>query len=191
VFHRSEPLAVPSRHRTSAAASYHVGLDTMMGRRSRRRPDEVTIDGFLLLDTGEYELVVAHVPLEVFWRMKALDVVGHVRTANQARAARPRPYPHVGSVWLVDGDLEAPAPGSGGTSTSLSADECDLQLEPPALGDGAPTKDEPKATETAERIFRLRVHAVHCLDRVALEASGPRTIETFDVRDMLPKLSDD
>ena len=61
----------------------------MMGRRSRHRPEEVAIDGFLLLDTGEYELVTALLPLDVFWKMKALDILGQVRTANRARAARP------------------------------------------------------------------------------------------------------
>ena len=91
-----------------AAISYHVALDTMMGRRSRLRPEDVVIDGFLLLDTGEYELVTAHVPLDVFWKMKALDIVGHVRSTNRARAAHPRSRPQVGSVWLVDADLEAP-----------------------------------------------------------------------------------
>ncbi len=75
----------------------------MMGRRSRHRPDEVAIDGFLLLDTGDYELVTALVPLDVFWKMKALDILGHVRTENRARAARLRANPQVGSVWSVDG----------------------------------------------------------------------------------------
>jgi hypothetical protein len=46
VIHPSEPHPAPQ-------ASYHVGLDTMMGRRSRHRPEEVAIDGFLLLDTGD------------------------------------------------------------------------------------------------------------------------------------------
>ena len=90
------------------AISYHVALDTMMGRRSRLHPEEVVIDGFLLLDTGDYELVTAHVPLDVFWKMKALDVVGHVRSTNRARASHSRPCPQVGSVWLVDADLETP-----------------------------------------------------------------------------------
>ena len=89
MFHPSDPLPVPLGRPSSASASYHVGLDTMMGRRSRHRPEEVAIDGFLLLDTGEYELVTAHIPLDVFWKMKALDIVGQVRTANRARAARP------------------------------------------------------------------------------------------------------
>ena len=62
----------------------------MMGRRSRSHPEEVVIDGFLFLDTGEYELVVAHVPLNVFWKMKALDVIGNVRSSNRARAAHPQ-----------------------------------------------------------------------------------------------------
>ena len=86
VFHPSELPSVPLRRPPSASASYHVGLDTMMGRRSRHRPEEVAIDGFLLLDTGEYELVTALIPLDVFWKMKALDIVGQVRTANRARA---------------------------------------------------------------------------------------------------------
>jgi hypothetical protein len=55
---------------------YHIALDTMMGRRYRRCPEDIVIDGFLLLDTGEYELVTAYVPLDVFWKMKALDIVG-------------------------------------------------------------------------------------------------------------------
>ena len=45
--------------------------------------------------------------------MKALDILGQVRTANRARALRPSPYPEVGSVWLVDGDLELPTTGGG------------------------------------------------------------------------------
>ena len=93
VFHPSDPLPVPQGRPSSAAVSYHVGLDTMMGRRSRHRPEEVAIDGFLLLDTGEYELVTALIPLDVFWKMKALDILGQVRTANRARAARPSAYP--------------------------------------------------------------------------------------------------
>ena len=59
MFHPSDPPPVPQGRPSSAAVSYHVGLDTMMGRRSRHRPEEVAIDGFLLLDTGEYELVTA------------------------------------------------------------------------------------------------------------------------------------
>ena len=98
VIHPSEPHPVLQGRRPPASASYHVGLDTMMGRRSRHRPEEVAIDGFLLLDTGEYELVTANVPLEVFWKMKTLDIVGHVRTANRARAAGPCASRQVGSV---------------------------------------------------------------------------------------------
>jgi hypothetical protein len=86
----------------------------MMGRRSRLRPEEVVIDGFLLLDTGDYKLVTAHVRLDVFWKMKALDVVGNVRSANRARAVHPTRSPQIGSVWLVDADLTAPLPDEGG-----------------------------------------------------------------------------
>ena len=121
MFHPSEPPPVPQGRRSSASASYHVGLDTMMGRRSRHRPEEVAIDGFLLLDTGEYELVTAQIPLDVFWKMKALDIVGQVRTANRARALRPSAYSHVGSVWLVDGDLEPPDDRSAGSEEDTRA----------------------------------------------------------------------
>ena len=125
MFHPSEPPSVPLRRPPSAGASYHVGLDTMMGRRSRHRPEEVAIDGFLLLDTGEYELVTALIPLDVFWKMKALDILGQVRTANRARAARPSAYPDVGSVWLVDGDLELPTTASAGSEADTHARRAD------------------------------------------------------------------
>lgn len=98
----------------AGSVSYHIALDTMMGRRSRHRPDAVTIDGFLLLDTGDYELVAAVVPLDVFWKMKALDILGHVRTENRAKAACSADWPPVGSVWSVEGTLEVVTAGSGG-----------------------------------------------------------------------------
>ena len=154
-----------------------------MGRRSRHRPEEVSIEGYLLLDNGEYESVTALVPLDVFWKMKALDIVGNVRAANRARAARPLPSPDVGSVWVVDGEL------------------VDGELEPPATGetdgrqvaarraerDAAPRPNEqPSGDETRARAFRLLVRAVHSLDRVAIESKGPRFIETLHLRDMLP-----
>ena len=166
----------------------------MMGRRSRHRPEEVTIDGFLLLDTGEYELVTALVPLDVFWKMKALDILGQARTANRARAARPAAYPDVGSVWLVDGDLELPRTATG-TEVDTQAHRTDdgselfpladqvLAREPDSEGSGI---DDP-----AERVFRLRVRAVYALDRVAIEPEGPRFIETLHVRDMLPAIQTD
>jgi hypothetical protein len=162
-----------------ASASYHVGLDTMMGRRSRHRPEEVAIDGFLLLDTGEYELVTANVPLEVFWKMKTLDIVGHVRTANRARAAGPSASPQVGSVWLVDGELEAPTTEPV-CDAAIQAAENDVLTKP--------TESAPATGAPTEKIFRLHIHAVHSLDRVAIEPEGPRFIETLRVRDMLPEL---
>jgi len=168
VFHPSHPLPVRMRRQSSAAVSYHVGLDTMMGRRSRHRPEEVAIDGFLLLDTGEYELVTALVPLDVFWKMKALDVVGQVRTANRARVAGPSTYPQIGSVWLVEGALETP-------ETAPSVETAGAHS---ARG------------ESTQRVFRLRVSVVHALDRVAIEANGPRFVETLHVRDMLPVLGE-
>jgi hypothetical protein len=158
----------------------------MMGRRSRHRPEEVAIDGFLLLDTGEYELVTAHVPLEVFWKMKTLDIVGHVRTANRARAAHPSASPQVGSVWLVDGDLELPTAEPAGTSETATACDADVQT----ASDDVLTKT-PSANAPTQKVFRLRIHSVHSLDRVAIEPSGPRFIETLLVRDMLPAFQAD
>ena len=192
VFH---PPSVPLRRPPAAGASYHVGLDTMMGRRSRHRPEEVAIDGFLLLDTGEYELVTALIPLDVFWKMKALDILGQVRTANRARAARPTACPDVGSVWLVDGDIELPTTASAGSEEDTHARRADgraellpltdevLAREPEIQGSGA---DDP-----CKRVFRLRVRAVYSLDRVAIEPKGPRFIETLHVRDMLPEFQKD
>jgi hypothetical protein len=158
----------------------------MLGRRSRQRPDEVIIEGFLLLDTGEYELVCARVPLAVFWQMKALEIVGHVRTVNQARAARPQGYPEVGSVWLVDGDLEAPATEPSITGGGLPAHGGDG----PSMPSAGTAKSGISAPET-QRVFRLTIDAVHALERVALEPAGPRLIETLDARDMVPDLHDD
>ena len=170
--------------RRGSTGSYHVALDTMMGRRSRLRPEEVVIDGFLLLDTGEYQLAIAHMPLEVFWKMKALDIVGHVRTANRARAAHPRPYPEVGSVWLVDADLDRYAP-----TVEKSADQ-DVE------GSGAHTASRSSPGTTAgqagqavasdEPIFRISIRTVHALERVAIERLGPRFIEALHVRELLP-----
>ena len=193
--HPSDPPPVPPGRPSSAAVSYHVGLDTMMGRRSRHRPEEVAIDGFLLLDTGEYELVTAHIPLDVFWKMKALDIVGQVRTANRARAARPSAYPQVGSVWLVDGDLELPATGRPAAKQDAQARRADggaelLPLEDEVLA-REPDGDGSGADDPGERVFRLRVRAVYSLDRVAIEPKGPRFIETLHVRDMLPEFQAD
>jgi hypothetical protein len=189
VIHRSEPHPVLQGPRSPATASYHVGLDTMMGRRSRHRPEEVTIDGFLLLDTGEYELVTAHVPLEVFWKMKTLDIVGHVRTSNRARAAHPSAFPQVGSVWLVDGELEPPVVDSAGNGETATACDADVQAAKTDVLIETPSGSAPAADAPTVKVFRLHVHAVHSLDRVAIEPEGPRFIETLRVRDMLPAFS--
>ena len=158
----------------------------MMGRRSRHRPDEVAIDGFLLLDTGAYELVTAYIPLDVFWKMKALDILGHVRTENRTRAARPNAYPQVGSVWSVEGTLEAVAPGSDGRER-IARDAADARIETRRAENVlTATPGGPAADAPTDKAFRLRVEAVYALDRVAIEADGPRFIETLHVRDMLP-----
>lgn len=191
VVHDYKPFPAPQGPRSPASASYHVGLDTMMGRRSRHRPEEVAIDGFLLLDTGEYELVTAHIPLEVFWKMKTLDIVGHVRTANRARAEQPSASPQVGSVWLVDGELEAPAAESAGNGDAATACDADIQAAGNDVLTRTPTGSAPAADASTAKSFRLCVHAVHSLDRVAIEPNGPRFIETLRVRDMLPEFQAD
>jgi hypothetical protein len=195
VFHPSDLPSVPLRRSCSAGGSYHVGLDTMMGRRSRQRPEEVAIDGFLLLDTGEYELVTALIPLDVFWKMKALDILGHVRTANRARAAQPAAYPDVGSVWLVDGELEPPANGTPQNEVDAPAPRADAVAEIPPLADEVLARErEAQGSDTGgpeRRVFRLQVRAVYSLDRVAIEPKGPRFIETLHMRDMLPEFKAD
>jgi hypothetical protein len=188
VIHPSEPHPAPQ-------ASYHVGLDTMMGRRSRHRPEEVAIDGFLLLDTGEYELVTALIPLDVFWKMKTLDILGHVRTANRARVAQPAAYPDVGSVWLVDGELELPSSGAADSDSGRQAPRADGAAELRPLVDEVLARERKgqgsDAGDPEQRVFRLQVRAVYSLDRVAIEPNGPRLIETLHVRDMLPAFKAD
>jgi hypothetical protein len=158
----------------------------MMGRRSRHSPDEVAIEGFLLLDTGTYELVTAFVPLDVFWKMKALDILGHVRTENRARAARPSAQPQVGSVWSVDGELETDAAESG--QERITREAADVHIEARHADDVLTATPGDPAADTRTGAFRLRVHAVYALDRVAIEPAGPRFIETLHVRDMLPAI---
>jgi hypothetical protein len=161
----------------------------MLGRRSRLRPEEVAIDGYLLFDTGEYELVTAYIPLEVFWKMKALDVVGHVRSANRARLG---PAPQVGSVWLVDADLEAPATGPINPSASAETSTAKALAAMRPDADGIPAAPGgPGASPPEGKTFRMRVHAVYSLDRVAIEPKGPRFIESLHVRDMLPPFCPD
>jgi hypothetical protein len=195
VIHPSEQHPAPQARRTPSSASYHVGLDTMMGRRSRHRPEEVAIDGFLLLDTGEYDLVTALIPLDVFWKMKALDILGHVRTANRARAAQPDAYPDVGSVWLVDGKLEPPTSGAADNEADRPAQRADGAAELLPLADEVLAREREahrSGTDGPEqRVFWLQVRAVYSLDRLAIEPNGPRFIETLHVRDMLPAFKAD
>ncbi|MCU0971899.1 MAG: hypothetical protein MUF57_08985 [Gammaproteobacteria bacterium] len=181
-------MTAASGNHPAASVGYHVGLDTMMGYRSRHRPEEVGIDGFLLFDTGDYELVTAHVPLDVFWTMKSLDVVGHARTASRARAARQDALPQVGSVWLVDGELEHPVTGPINSGASTPCTEGRNERLPRDNDVRARTTDRSgsSADDAAEAIFRLRVHAVYALDLVAIEPVGPQIIETLLVCDMLP-----
>jgi hypothetical protein len=151
----SSTLASLLDTRSAEPVSFHVALETMDARRSRELPDEVRILGFVLFDTGDYEPVVALLPLDLFWRMQGMDILAHTRTANRERRARPRRLPLTGSVWQVDAVVE----GSFDKATP----------EPP----------------------RLRVRAVHALDRVAIVPHGPRFVETIDMATMLPKFASD
>jgi hypothetical protein len=106
----------------SQSTSFHVALDTMDARRLRADPNLVSIPGFLLLDTSDYEPVLGLVPLHLFWRMQGMDILAHTRAANRQRRARPRHLPTSGSVWLVDAtlDLRQPeAPSKKRTPPSL------------------------------------------------------------------------
>jgi hypothetical protein len=99
--------------------------------------------------------------------------------------------PEVGSVWLVDGDLEPPTTGTGQVVQARCANGR-VELRPgedkvPARGPDGEESSEKKSA----RVFRLRIRAVYSLDRVAIESKGPRFIETLRVRDMLPELAAD
>jgi hypothetical protein len=180
--HRSPSAPAPSSVSVSGAAdllrpgeglcaSFHVALDTMDARRLRADPSLVSIPGLLLLDTGDYEPVLALVPLDHFWRMQGMDILAHTRAANRERRARPRQLPMSGSVWLVEATLDAPfrhAPG-GGTDAAGS---------------------RPRAGKARPLPPCLRVGKVHALDRVTIERAGPRHIESIDVREMLPRFTE-
>ena len=70
--------------------SFHVALDTMDARRLRADPHLVSIPGFVLLDTGDYEPVLALVSLELFWRMQGMDILAYTRavTASVGRTSQ-------------------------------------------------------------------------------------------------------
>ena len=155
----SSTLAWLFTPRSPEPTSFHVALETMDARRSRDLLDEVRILGFVMFDTGDYEPVVALIPLELFWRMQGMDILAHTRTANRERRARPRRLPLTGSVWQIDALVE----GSFGKAAG------EAPAEPP----------------------RLRFHAVHALDRVAIVPRGPRFVETIDMTTMLPKFASD
>lgn len=148
-------------------SSFHVALDTVKARRLRAEPQLVSIPGFLLLDTGDYQPVLARLSLDLFWRMQGMDILARTRAASRARRTRPGVLPMSGSVWLVDGMLDAtvePAPGEQATRS--------------------------KSGPTAGPPLSLRVCAVRALDRVSIERRGPRHIETIDIHTMLPRFSE-
>ena len=144
--------------------SFHVALDTMDARRLRVDPDVVSIPGFVLLDTGDYEPVLALVPLHLFWRMQGMDILAHTRAANRERQARPRRLPVSGSVWIVDAKLDEPFKGRHGNASERAP--------------------------TSPSVPCLRIGAVHALDRVTIEPGGPRYIESIDTRTMLPRFAE-
>lgn len=154
--------------------SFNVALDTMAAQRFRECPGEVRIEGFILLDTGNYEPVLALVALELFWRMQGMEILAHTRSANRERRVRPRKLPVSGSVWLVDatleGQLQTPVDGT-----------------PAEGGHGECVPHKPEASDPR----RLNILAVHALDRVSLESRGPRFIERIDIQTMLPRFASD
>jgi hypothetical protein len=152
--------------------SFHVALDTMDARRLRADPHLVSIPGFVLLDTGDYEPVLALVSLELFWRMQGMDILAYTRAVNRERRASPRTLPTSGSVWLVEGTLDAnpkQAPGEHATQSKSNG---------------------PPPRETRRLAPCLRICAVRALDRVSIERRGPRHIETIDVQTMLPRFTE-
>ena len=151
--------------------SFHVALDTIEARRLRADPQLVSIPGFLLLDTGDYEPVLALVSLDLFWRMQGMDMLARTRAVSRERRTRPRVLPMSGSVWLVEGKLDASEPAPGEQAT-----------EPKP---GGPTARQAHGPSSC-----LRVCAVRALDRVSIERRGPRHIETIDIHTMLPRFSE-
>ena len=152
--------------------SFHVALDTMDARRLRADPHLVSMPGFVLLDTGDYEPVLALVSLELFWRMQGMDILALTRAVNRERRARPRRLPISGSIWLVEGTLDANAkhaPGGHATQSESSG----------------PTPGEARRLAPC-----LRICALRALDRVSLERRGPRHIETIDIQTMLPRFTE-
>ena len=119
-----DPLAVRLVGPVGAlSTSFHVALDTMDARRLRADPHLVSIPGFVLLDTGDYEPVLALVSLELFWRMQGMDILAYTRAVNRERRARPRRLPTSGSVWIVEGTLDAnskQAPGDHATQRNAA-----------------------------------------------------------------------
>ena len=77
-------------HPDGLCSSFHVALDTMDARRLRADPTLASIPGFALLDTGDYEPVLALLSLHLFWRMQGMDILAHTRAANRDRRANAR-----------------------------------------------------------------------------------------------------
>jgi hypothetical protein len=162
------PIFAALRDRIDAlATSYHVALDTLDARRLRADPNLVSIPGFLLFDTAEYEPVLGLVPLPIFWRMQGMDILAHSRNANRQRRAGPNGLPMSGSVWLVDATLDCSQPDPA--ANQAAAAPCD----------GASGRLPPC----------LRITALQALDRVSIEPGGPRHIESIDTLAMLPRFT--
>ncbi len=169
------------------------------------------IEGFLLLDTGACTRMVAETPLDLYWKMKALDVAARAGEESRARMLRLGRQPSIGSVWLVDAEVLAPQgvaravkaparrPAQGARPHPLTvvagvalagqalarlgraaaSPRCDRAR---AAGPGAAVAEDAPAAAP----FRLRLCGIHALERVALERSGPRLLDTLDVKSLLP-----
>ncbi len=152
---------------------FHVALDTSLARRAPDAPDEILVNGFLLLDCGGYELCTAHLSHPHFWQMKAMDMFGATRqaAAEQARNGR---LPPAGSVWHVEACVSGRVAGSLRRWNHEGGPE-DFENEVGAADEGS-----------AERIHHLNVAAVTALDRIWIGSGGPRLFEAYDAAALLP-----
>ena len=86
--------------------SFHVALDTVDARRLRADPHIVSIPGFVLLDTGLRAGACARITRALLANA-GNGHLSYTRTVNRERRARRRRLPTSGSVWLVEGTLDA------------------------------------------------------------------------------------
>jgi len=161
------PLAAPQ------VSGFHVALDTSLARRAPDAPEEILINGFLLLDGGGYELCTAHLGVPLFWQMTAMDMFGATRQA--AAQSRDKGLPPAASVWQVEARMSDCVAGSLGRWNREGGPE-GFEAE------GAATVH----VEGTDRIHHLHIDAIIALDRIWIGARGPRLFEAFEAAALLP-----